>query len=205
MPSANHEHYFSAMPRSKAKQGIIRTHLCGRKFEFLTASSVFSTRKIDLGTRLLIETMILPEKGCILDIGCGYGPVGIAAAKLNPSLYLIMTDINLRAVRLAQKNLEINGVPNGEVRRGYLYEPIENEVFNCILSNPPVSAGMETVKAVITQAPKVMAKKASLQMVIRSKIGVKTLPATFEDTFGNVKVLDRKSGYRVLMAEKVWH
>jgi 16S rRNA (guanine1207-N2)-methyltransferase len=203
MPTANHEHYFSAAPKSEAKQGIIRTHLCGRKFEFLTASSVFSTRKVDLGTRLLIESMLLPQEGCILDLGCGYGPVGIAAAKLNLNLRVILTDINLRAVQLAQKNLEKNRVSNAEVRRGYLYEPVKNEIFNCILSNPPVSAGMDTVKAIITEAPGVMRNKASLQMVIRSKIGAKTLPSTFEKTFGNVKILERKSGYRVLISEKL--
>ena len=202
MPSADHDHYFSATPKSEAKQGIVRTHLCDRKFEFLTASSVFSIKKIDLGTRLLIESMILPKKGCILDLGCGYGPVGIAAAKLNPNLHVIMTDINIRAVRLAQKNLEINRVSNAEVRRGYLYEPVTGEAFDCILSNPPVSAGMDTVKAVITEAPKVMGYNASLQMVIRSKIGAKTLPCTFEKAFGNVRILERKSGYRVLMSEK---
>ncbi len=202
MPLNNHDHYFSAAPKSETRQGIIHTNLCGRKFEFLTASSVFSIKKVDLGTRLLIESMILPQKGCILDVGCGYGPVGIVAAKLNPNLHVILTDINLRAVRLAQENLERNRILNAEVRRGHLYEPVKNELFNCILSNPPVSAGMETVKAIITQAPAVMTEKANLQMVIRSKIGAKTLPDTFEKTFGNVTILERKSGYRVLMSEK---
>ena len=196
------EHYFAAVPKSKPKYGLVQTYLRDKRFEFLTASSVFSKEKVDLGTRLLIEAMALPEKGCVLDLGCGYGPVGIVAAFLNPKLHVIMTDVNLRAVRLTAKNIERNRVANAEVRRGHLYKPVEGETLNCILSNPPVSAGMETVKAVITQAPKIMANKATLQMVIRSKIGAKTLPAAFNETFGNVKVLERKSGYRVLMAEK---
>jgi 16S rRNA (guanine1207-N2)-methyltransferase len=71
--------------------------------------------------------------------------------------------------------------------------------FNCVLSNPPVSAGMETVKAIVKQAPVVMAPKTSFQMVIRSKIGAKTLPTLFNETFGNCSVVGRESGYRVLM------
>jgi 16S rRNA (guanine1207-N2)-methyltransferase len=196
------EHYFAALPKSEAKLGLIRTTLRGRPFKFLTASSVFSKKRVDLGTRLLIEVMALPETGAVLDVGCGYGAVGIVTAASNPRLRVVMTDVNARAVRLARQNVEKNRVHNAEVRCGYLYEPVKDLEFGCILSNPPVSAGMETVKAIITQAPQVMADKATFQMVIRSKIGAKTLPLVFNETFGNCHVLARKSGYRVLIAEK---
>jgi 16S rRNA (guanine1207-N2)-methyltransferase len=196
------EHYFAAAPSSQAKLGLIRTTLRGNSFEFLTASSVFSKKRVDLGTRLLIEAMELPETGAVLDVGCGYGAVGIAAAASNPRLRVVMTDVNARAVRLARKNAQKNKVPNVEVRCGFLYEPVGDLTFNCVLSNPPVSAGMETVKAIITQAPQVMAANAAFQMVIRSKIGAKTLPLVFNEAFGNCTILARKSGYRVLIAEK---
>jgi 16S rRNA (guanine1207-N2)-methyltransferase len=195
------DHYFVAAPKSEAKFGLVRTTLCGKSFEFLTASSVFSKRRVDLGTRLLIESMVLPKTGYVLDIGCGYGAVGIVAASLNPKLSVVMTDVNMRAARLARKNVELNKVANAEVRYGYLYEPVEGLVFSCVLSNPPVSAGMETVKAIVKEAPKVMADKGNFQMVIRSKIGAKTLPSVFNETFGNCTVLARESGYRVLMGQ----
>jgi 16S rRNA G1207 methylase RsmC len=196
------EHYFAALPKSEAKLGLIRTTLRGNSFEFLTASSVFSKKQVDLGTRLLIEAMTLPETGTVLDVGCGYGAVGIAAAAYTPRLRVVMTDVNLRAVRLAKQNMEKNKLNNAEVRCGYLYEPVKDLTFNCILSNPPVSAGMETVKAIITEAPRVMADKATFQLVILSKIGAKTLPIILNEIFGNCQVLARKSGYRVLIAEK---
>ena len=196
------EHYFAALPTSKAKFGLIHTSLRGKTFEFLTASSVFSKKRVDTGTRLLIETMVLPDAGCVLDVGCGYGAVGIAAATLNPRLHVVMTDVNTRAVHLAKHNIERNKATNAEARNGCLYEPVEELTFNCILSNPPVSAGMETVKTIIAEAPKVMASKATFQMVVRSKIGGKTLPPVFNETFGNSVVLARESGYRVLTAEK---
>ena len=81
--------------------------------------------------------------------------------------------------------------------------PLKTSKFNCVLSNPPVSAGMETVKAIVTGAPKVMAANASFQMVIRSKIGAKLLPALFTETFGNCTVVARESGFRVLMGQAV--
>ena len=101
------DHYFVPEPKSKERFGLVRTVLCGKSFEFLTASSVFSKRRIDPGTRLLIESMVLPKTGCILDIGCGYGAVGIVAAALNPKLSVIMTDVNTRAVRLTKRESRI--------------------------------------------------------------------------------------------------
>ena len=195
------EHYFSSAPKSDDRFGLVRANLCGRNFEFLTSSSVFSKTRIDLGTSVLIETMVLPQKGCVLDIGCGYGPVGIVAAALNKQLRVVMSDVNIRAVRLARRNVAINRVFNAEVRYGYCYEPVADLRFDCILSNPPVSAGMDLVRAIITGASSVMAANGSFQMVIRSKIGSKALPELFEETFGNCTVLARESGYRVLMGK----
>jgi 16S rRNA (guanine1207-N2)-methyltransferase len=195
-------HYFTAHPKSKLRLGVIRTHLRGIPFEFMTASGVFSKKRVDLGTRLLIESMIVPKEGYVLDVGCGYGAVGIAAATINPDSYVVMVDVNERAVWLARRNIEINHVSNAEVRSGHLYEPVKGLTFNCVLSNPPVSAGMQTVKAIVTQAPKQMTTEALFQMVVKSKIAGKRLRMMFQEAFGNITVLARKSGYRVLMAEK---
>ncbi len=196
------EHYYSAHPESPTNLGVIKTSLRGKQFEFVTSSSVFSKKRIDTGTRLLIESMILPDYGTVLDVGCGYGAAGIAAAKFNPVLKVVMTDVNMRAVRLARENIERNRVTNAEVRYGFLYEPVKGLTFDVILSNPPVSAGMAIVKSIVAEAPKVMTEKATLQMVIRSKIGSKSLPALFEATFVSCMILARESGYRVFVAKK---
>jgi 16S rRNA (guanine1207-N2)-methyltransferase len=196
------EHYFSAQPKSRPRYGLIRANLRGKAFEFLTASGVFSMAHVDLGTRLLIESMILPEKGDALDIGCGYGAVGIAAAVFNPDLYVFMVDVNMRAVWLARQNIARNCLSNAEAKRGNLYEPVEGLSFDCILTNPPVSAGMGTVRAMICEAPQHMCDGASFQMVLRSKIAGKRLCTFFEETFGNFDVLARESGYRVLISRK---
>jgi len=200
--SSRTDHYFTEHPKSKIHFGLIRTHLRGKPFDFMTASGVFSKDRIDLGTRLLIESMILPEKGCILDIGCGYGAVGIAAAVLNPNLHVAMTDVNIRAIRLARQNAELSHAWNVDIKHGRLYEPVRDTVFDCVLSNPPVSAGMKIVEAIITEAPAHLSCKATLQMVVKSKIGGKRLQSIFKEAFDNVEVLARESGYRVLTSQK---
>lgn len=197
-----HEHYFSAHPRSKPRLGTIYTYLCGKHFEFLTGSGVFSRDRVDLGTRLLIESMILPEEGYALDLGCGYGAIGVAAATFKPCVQVVMVDVNQRAVWLARQNVEKNRLNNAEVRKGRLYQPVEDLCFSTVLSNPPISAGMETVRRMIIEAPKHMTSKGTLQMVVRSKICGKRLRSYFEEVFANVDVLARESGYRVLLSEK---
>jgi 16S rRNA (guanine1207-N2)-methyltransferase len=196
------EHYFTERPKSKPRYGMIRTYLRGRAFEFLTASGVFSKERVDLGTRLLIESMVLPKKGYVLDIGCGYGAVGIAAAAVQPSLEVYLVDVNGRAVWLARQNIQKNCIYNAEAKRGFLYEPVNGLTFDCVLSNPPVSAGMQTVKSIILNAPAHMTNGATFQMVVKSKVAGKRLRAFFEEAFGTVQVLARESGYRVLLSKK---
>lgn len=196
------DHYFSQHPASKPRYGLIRAQLRGRFFEFLTASGVFSKKRIDLGTNLLLESMLLPESGSVLDLGCGYGAVGIVAAVLNPHLQVFMVDFNQRAVRLARENAKGNGATNVVLRRGFLYEPVSNMQFNVILSNPPVSAGMKIVLPIIEQAPSHLEDNGIFQIVVRSKIGGKRLVKVVEETFGNVEVLARESGYRVWTSKK---
>jgi 16S rRNA G1207 methylase RsmC len=110
--------------------------------------------------------------------------------------------VNSRAVWLARQNVEKNNAWNVDVRCGNLYEPVKELVFDCILTNPPVSAGMDTVKSMISGAPKHMSHGGVFQMVVRSKVGGKRLRGFFGEAFGNVEVLARESGYRVLMAQK---
>ena len=112
-----------------------------------------------------------------------------------------MTDVNSRAVALSRINIKKNRIINAKVRRGYLYEPVEGLIFNCVLLNPPVSAGMDLVKKMVLGAPKVLANGGSFKMVIRSKIGKKSFPLIFNEAFGNCTIISRGSGYRILKGE----
>jgi len=198
----NVDHYFSQHPSSKPRFGLIRASLRGRSFEFCSASGVFSKKRVDLGTRLLIDRMVLPENGSLLDLGCGYGAVGVVAAALNPHLRVFMVDVNKRAIRLARENAQRNGTTNLEFRSGFLYEPVNEMQFDVILSNPPMSAGMKTVLRIIDQAPLHLVANGIFEIVVRSKMGGKRLANVMRETFGNAETLARRSGYRILMSKK---
>ncbi len=195
-------HYFSRRPEAPERRGLLRCRLRGLDFEFVTSSGVFSPRALDRGTRLLVESMVLPESGAVLDLGCGYGPVGIVAARLRPGLEVWMTDVNERAVALAEENARRNEV-SVVVRLGDLYEPVGGSVFGAILSNPPISAGMRrVVEPLVGGAVDHLVGGGSLQMVVQSNKGGRTVASLMEGFFGSVEVVARGGGYRVLMSVK---
>ena len=197
------EHYFSVSPSSTEDRGLIKCNLRGLPFEFLTSSGVFSHRRIDNGTRLLVEEMELPDAGRVLDIGCGYGALGIAAARLKLKLEVWMTDINPRAVRLAEENATRNGVHNVIVKQGNLYSPVGDTMFATVVTNPPISAGItKVVEPMITHAYRYLDPGGALQLVVQSNKGGRILAEIIEETFGEAQVLARGSGYRVLKGEK---
>ena len=147
--------------------------------------------------------MILPEEGNILDLGCGYGPIGIVAARVNPKLSVYMTDINERAVKLTARNITRNKVSNIQLVQGNLYESVQGIKFNAILTNPPISAGIhKVITPIIQESITHLEPNGSLQLVVQSNKGGKTLSKLMEDTYTNVEVLARGSGYRVLYSVK---
>ena len=196
------EHYFTEEPKSKLRLGLVRTWLRGLEFEFLTASGVFSHRRIDPGTRLLIEAMVLPEEGTFLDLGCGYGPIGIVAARLRPQALVYMTDVNRRALALAEENAQRNGVTNVRVLEGPLYDPVSDLLFDVILTNPPITAGIRKVVAPLIQgAAEHLKEGGSLQLVVRTTKGGRNILRLIEGSFSRWEVIARGGGYRVLKAE----
>ncbi|MBS7637978.1 class I SAM-dependent methyltransferase [Candidatus Bathyarchaeota archaeon] len=196
------EHYYTESPSSLPRLGLIRCKLRGLDLEFLTASGVFSYRNIDAGTSLLVEAMILPENGRVLDLGCGYGVIGIAAARLNPSLEVWLTDVNERAVLLAYENVKRNRVRNARVLRGFLYEALEGTLFNAILTNPPISAGLRVLERLVEGSLAHLKMGGSLQMVVRTNKGGRQAARMLEDHYGGFEVIARRGGYRVLKAER---
>lgn len=192
-------HYYTEKQTSKLNLIRFKALLRGHELEFYSGSGVFSVKKIDKGTMVLIENCIV--EGEVLDIGCGVGVVGIAVKKDCPECDVFLTDINKRAVKLARMNADLNRV---DVRlfQGDLYSPLIGKKFNTILSNPPYAAGRDICYKIIEEAEKHLVKGGSLQLVARHQKGGKMLKKKMEEVFGNVEELVKRSGYRVYKSEK---
>lgn len=194
------EHYYSEKQKSFLKIKNIRQRIKGVEFEFFTASGVFSKEKVDKGTLILAENMIVNKNEKVLDIGCGIGVLGIVAAKLS-NADVIMSDVNKRAVMLAKKNIGLNKI-KAEIYQGNLYEKIKGNDFDVVLSNPPQTAGKEMCFKLIEGAKNHLKNNGSLQLVARHNKGGKTLSKKMEEIFGNVKIIAKKSGYSVYKSIK---
>ena len=189
-------HYYISRKKKGGKK-LISDFIRGVTVEFETAPGLFSESEIDKGTKLLIEVAEVPEEGIILDMGCGYGAIGITLAKAYPRLKVYMVDINRVAVELAKLNAKRNGVEDRVVvLHGDLYEPIKDKKFDVILSNPPLAAGMKVTETIVTEAPHHLYKGGSLQVVLRK--GHQAIANLMKNTFGNVEILASKWGYKVL-------
>jgi 16S rRNA (guanine1207-N2)-methyltransferase len=195
------EHYFSEYPRARSRRSELRFLYRGSLLTFQVDSAVFASHGLDPGTALLIEALTVAPTDRVLDLGCGWGPIGIAAAKSAPQGHVVMTDVNRRAIGLARTNLALNAVRNAEVRSGRLFAPVATESFEVIATNPPYHAGRPQILELLTEAPRHLVPGGRLIMVGKGSQGIRFYQAWFEENWsGPVEVLARGSGYRVLSA-----
>lgn len=198
------EQYFSAQPRARSAPRTLRFLYRGELLTFVVDRGVFAGHALDPGTALLIENLVVRPTDRVLDLGCGWGAVGVAAAKAASEGHVVLTDVNRRAAHLAKRNLERNAVANAEVRVGSLYEPVGDERFDLIAANPPYRLGRPHVLRLLEQAPEHLAPNGRLVLVGKGSLGIRFYQDWLEDHWpGTVAVLGRGSGYRVLESRRV--
>jgi 16S rRNA (guanine1207-N2)-methyltransferase len=197
------DHYFSKKQSSPAREKTITIRLSQDTFELTSADGIFSKDKIDFGTRLLIESTRVADAMRVLDLGCGYGVVGIALLRRHPRLRVVMSDVNERAVEVAGKNVERCGLSKGDiiVRASDLFEGIP-ETFDAILLNPPYAAGRSVCQAMITEAGAHLEKGGFLELVARHQKGGAMLEKKMREVFGNVETISKRGGFRVYRSLK---
>jgi 16S rRNA (guanine1207-N2)-methyltransferase len=200
-PVPTPDQYFAERPRSRSHPRTLRFLYRGELLTFVVDQGVFASHGLDPGTALLIENLVLARTDRVLDLGCGWGAVGVAAAKAARNGRVVMTEVNRRAARLAEKNVERNGVHNAEVRVGAFFEPIASESFDVIATNPPYRVGRPHVLRIMEEAREHLGAGGRLVLVGKGSQGIRFYQAWLEEHWpGSVEVLARGSGYRVLEA-----
>jgi 16S rRNA (guanine1207-N2)-methyltransferase len=194
--------YFERRPAARGARARFTATLRGHSFTFHTDAAVFARRGIDRGTELLVEALDLGPCELVLDLGCGYGPIGVVASRLSEGGHVILTDVNERAVGLARRNLRENGGTNAEVRLGDLYEPVADLRFDHIACNPPIRAGRAVVDAIIRGAVDRLLDGGRLWLVVRTRQGADAIRGRMLAAFGNADIVRRGSGYKVLRSTK---
>lgn len=195
------DHYYSNEPSVESKSRRFEYDLESDLLEFKTDNGVFSKNFIDYGSRALLETLNFPLDGKILDLGCGYGPIGIILAKRNPQSNILMADVNLRALDLCKENIKINNIKNALAVSSNAYENIL-ECFDYIVTNPPIRAGKKVVFEFLEGAYKHLVDNGEIYVVIQKKQGAPSAKSKLEEVFGNCEIVNRDKGYYILKSKK---
>lgn len=196
------EHYYAEDPKSelKVKRAVFKLK-SNRTYHFQTPSGVFSFGEIDKATRILIEHAVISGKR-LLDLGCGYGAIGVVLKGEYPDLEVFMSDVNSRAVEFAKINAKNNNV---EVitKHGAFFDPWQNETFDVILMNPPMAAGKRVVLRLISESFEHLNEKGSLQIVAYHNKGGSYIRRAMMEVFRNVEDLYKEGGVRIYRSIKV--
>ena len=191
--------YYAENPDSAHDIHELKVTLLVQSFTFLTDSGVFSKKMVDYGSQVLLNTLDFEKGKTLLDLGCGYGPLGISLAKVQ-GVKPTMVDINNRAIDLAKQNGQKNGV-EADIFQSNIYEKV-NGTFDYIISNPPIRAGKQVVHTIISESINYLKVDGNLTIVIQKKQGAPSAKAKMEEVFGNVEILKRDKGYYILRSEK---
>ena len=168
--------------------------------KFLTDAGVFSKKMIDFGSQVLLSCLSFQQGEMVLDVGCGYGPLGLSLVKAQ-GIHATMVDVNTRALDLAQKNAALNQV-EATIFQSNVYEQVEGS-FDHIISNPPIRAGKKVVHEVLSGSFDHLNPGGDLTIVIQKKQGAPSAKAKMEEVFGNCEILKKDKGYYILRSEKV--
>lgn len=194
------EHYFSREPTATGPARPLHITLRGHDLTFLTQAGVFSRGHVDRGTRLMIKEMGIAPTDRVLDLGCGWGVVGVVAARLAPEGRITLVDINARAVELARANLVANGVTNAEVYQSDGYQALVGRQFDVIAFNPPIRAGLAVIHRLLEESPPHLAPGGRFYLVARTQQGVRRLAKKMAEVFGSVEEVAKGGGYRVFLS-----
>ena len=182
----------------KLPSKVIKTEtiVMDKKFVFYTDNGVFSKDGLDFGSRLLLESIPLEAVGGkVLDMGCGYGVLGIVLNKIL-SCEVDMVDVNLRALHLCDLNIKENKCTNIKAFESNCYEKI-NSKYSCIITNPPIRAGKKIVYEMVMNAKNYLEKDGNLFLVIRKEQGAKSLIVDLKEIY-NVEILNKKKGFFII-------
>ncbi len=195
------DHYYTRNPASESRPVDCEYTYRDIPLTFRTDAGVFSKGEVDTGTDLLLKA--LPEKmgGEILDLGCGWGPIGISVKAAWPETRVTMADVNLRALDRSRENARRNGAEAG-ILESDGFAALEDRTFDAVITNPPIRAGKQVIYRMFADAREHLKPGGSLYLVIRKQQGAESCIRYLQTLFARVEKLDRSGGFWVLRADR---
>ena len=175
--------------------------LRGFDFTFHSRWGLFSPRSVDEGTKLLLRHVEAAADDDCLDLGCGYGAIGLTLARLAPGGHTTMVDKDFVAVEYAQKNAALNGVERCEALLSDGFEQVDERRFNVVASNLPAKAGNEAYYVMFREAYEHL-REGGRFYVVTPSAPRRFIERAFTEVFGNYKKVKQGRAHTVSMAVK---
>ncbi|MDO4258712.1 MAG: methyltransferase [Actinomycetaceae bacterium] len=198
------DQYFSdSSPVAEGEARHLTITARGHSFSVSVSGKVFSSTRLDLGTRqLLAEAPALPAQGTFLDLGCGWGPIALAMAAESPAAQVWAVDVNSRAVDLTQRNATANGYGEAiyacDAQSALAKARSEDLRFDVIWSNPPVRIGKEAMHEMLTSWLSLLAPNGFAYFVVQRNLGADSLISWLNAQGFPAQKIASKKGYRII-------
>ena len=196
-------HYFQDDPNLASNIKTISFEINGITMNLFTDNGVFSKGKVDEGSLAFLKVILPLDLGNnILDLGCGYGTIGLTLAIAKKEARVTLADINTRALALCKRNAEAYKLDQRvTILQSDIYEKIEGK-YDSIVINPPIRAGKVVTYRMYEEAKQYLIDGGSLLIVIRKAQGAPSAAKFIESIFGNIALLKRDKGYYIYRAVK---
>jgi len=197
-------HYYSEdQEELESNPSTFNFNFKNNSFIFTTDNGVFSKKYIDYGSFVMLSTYIPNDINLpILDMGAGYGAIGLVLAKLYQN-EVYMAEINTRAYNLIIKNAKDNHIDNVKIFHSDLYNMLPKDIkFSSIVTNPPIRAGKDVVYKIYDEAINYLEVGGALWVVIQKKQGAPSSIKHLEEVFGNCNIVKKDKGYYILKCIK---
>ncbi|MBO8441567.1 MAG: class I SAM-dependent methyltransferase [Firmicutes bacterium] len=198
------DHYYVNNYKLKHNENQFNFTLLGNTLNFITDNGVFSKKTIDFGTRTLLEAIDslfndenIDKSSSILDLGCGYGAIGLSIAKKYSQCCVDMVDVNERAISLAKRNAILNDINNVHIGVSNVYNGVHKK-YGLIVTNPPIRAGKSVVKKFVGNSKEHLLSNGVCLAVIQKKQGALSIKKYLETIFLNCRIIYKNKGYFVL-------
>jgi 16S rRNA G1207 methylase RsmC len=188
----------------KLRQDIVFSDdLAGEHLEFHTTWGIFSPREIDEGTRLLVEHLQIAATDNCLDLGCGYGPIGLYMARRAPQGRILMVDKDFMAVDYSNANAERNRLLNAKAILSNGFDHVDPALrFDVIASNIPAKVGKEMLSLILHDAHHRLNPGGRLYVVTINGLR-QYMKRNLNEIFGNYDKIKQGRSYTVALALKM--
>ncbi|MCW2947143.1 MAG: transporter [Actinoallomurus sp.] len=194
------EHYFAEQPQAQSRPGSVDLVLPDLHLRLATDRGMFSPDRIDLGTRVLLETVPPPPAGGdLLDLGCGYGPIALTMASRSPQAIVWGVDVNERALGCGRRNAQAAGLDN--VRFCLSDQMPADPRFAAIWSNPPIRIGKQALHDLLTAWLPRLAPGGRAHLVVQKNLGSDSLQRWLGAQGWPAERIASRAGYRVLAVD----